>query len=203
MRPLPRLDMRSHTRCMPILEAEGVHYYYSYPESGLGNSASTIAAKVDVRGDGGFVVAPPSVHRSGCPYEWVEAPDMVDLTDPPAWMLATKAGTKAKVTNASPSDRVSPGEWTMPVEQGSRNNTAARLAGASAREGEGEEEVLDRLREWNSQCCQPALEDGEIAQVVASVFKMEHDRREGARSSIAQMMTQMGDAGTRSQADLR
>ncbi len=54
----------------------GDHYYYSYPESGLGNSASTIAAKVDVRGDGGFVVAPPSVHRSGCPYEWVEAPDM-------------------------------------------------------------------------------------------------------------------------------
>lgn len=52
----------------------GDHYYFNYPQDGLRNSASSIAPKVDVRGDGGLVVAPPSVHRSGGRYEWVIAP---------------------------------------------------------------------------------------------------------------------------------
>lgn len=52
----------------------GDHYYFNYPQDGLRNSASSIAPKVDVRGDGGLVVAPPSVHRSGERYEWVIAP---------------------------------------------------------------------------------------------------------------------------------
>lgn len=36
---------------------------------------------VDVRGDGGFVVAPPSVHPNGEPYEWSVSPDDCDIAD--------------------------------------------------------------------------------------------------------------------------
>jgi hypothetical protein len=52
----------------------GDHYFFRYPEGGLGNSAGAIAPKVDVRGDGGFVVVAPSLHRSGRRYEWIVAP---------------------------------------------------------------------------------------------------------------------------------
>ncbi len=48
----------------------GWHYIYRLPEGGIKNSASKIAKKVDVRGEGGFIVAPPSKHISGGSYEW-------------------------------------------------------------------------------------------------------------------------------------
>lgn len=49
----------------------GEHHYFAYPPDGVANSAGKIAPKVDVRGDGGLVVAPPSMHASGRRYRWV------------------------------------------------------------------------------------------------------------------------------------
>jgi hypothetical protein len=46
----------------------GRHVYFKMPEAPVRNSASKIAPGVDVRGDGGFVVSPPSVHPSGRAY---------------------------------------------------------------------------------------------------------------------------------------
>lgn len=77
----------------------GDHYYLRYPESGIANSAGRIAKKVDVRGDGGFVVAPPSVHRSGNPYAWITPPGEVELAEMPPWMAAPeKPKTTTKPT---------------------------------------------------------------------------------------------------------
>lgn len=48
----------------------GLHVYYRAGSERVRNSASKVADHVDVRGDGGYVVAPPSVHESGRTYEW-------------------------------------------------------------------------------------------------------------------------------------
>jgi hypothetical protein len=49
----------------------GYHIYYRAGSERVRNSASKVADHVDVRGDGGYVVAPPSGHESGNAYEWV------------------------------------------------------------------------------------------------------------------------------------
>jgi hypothetical protein len=49
----------------------GLHIYYRAGSHEVKNSASKVADHVDVRGDGGYVVAPPSMHESGNAYEWV------------------------------------------------------------------------------------------------------------------------------------
>jgi putative DNA primase/helicase len=46
----------------------GNHVYFSYPEGR--NTHWKIADKIDTRGEGGYVLAPPSLHRSGKRYEW-------------------------------------------------------------------------------------------------------------------------------------
>ena len=50
----------------------GLHIYYRAGEEEVRNSASKIADHVDIRGAGGYVVAPPSMHESGNNYEWLK-----------------------------------------------------------------------------------------------------------------------------------
>ena len=49
----------------------GLHVYFMY-NSALNTSGNTLGKGVDCRNDGGYVVAPPSKHRSGGRYSWVD-----------------------------------------------------------------------------------------------------------------------------------
>lgn len=50
----------------------GLHMYFEYPDRQVFNdNRAKIAWGVDVKGDGGFVVAPPSAKRGKLPYLWV------------------------------------------------------------------------------------------------------------------------------------
>jgi hypothetical protein len=62
-----------------------VHYYFKYPDDiEIKNSASAIAPGIDVRGDGGMVIAPPSVKPDVGRYVWLsDAP----IADAPQWVL--------------------------------------------------------------------------------------------------------------------
>lgn len=52
-----------------VSTGKGFHLYYSHADSALPNKTG-IKPHIDFRGDGGYVVAPPSVHASGKHYEW-------------------------------------------------------------------------------------------------------------------------------------
>lgn len=62
----------------------GVHFYYSMPDFAVGNRAKILPG-MDIRGTGGYVVAPPSIHPSGRAYLWITD---VNLDRPaPDWLL--------------------------------------------------------------------------------------------------------------------
>jgi hypothetical protein len=48
----------------------GLHQVYERPGFEIRNSAGRLGAGIDIRGDGGYIVAPPSVHITGKPYRW-------------------------------------------------------------------------------------------------------------------------------------
>jgi hypothetical protein len=51
----------------------GLHFYYKLPPGQvIKNSASVLAPHIDIRGEGGYVIAPPSRHFSGKNYEWIQ-----------------------------------------------------------------------------------------------------------------------------------
>ena len=55
-----------------VTGGKGWHYFFEYPESieAIKNSAGKIGKGLDIRADGGYVVAPPSTHLSGNLYQW-------------------------------------------------------------------------------------------------------------------------------------
>lgn len=70
-----------------------LHYYFKY-KAGLRNSAKKIAPHIDVRSEGGYVVAVPSPHfKSGGRYSWLVAPGKVELAE---WPEFKGAGGKKR-----------------------------------------------------------------------------------------------------------
>lgn len=66
--------------------AKGRHHYFRHPGGKVKNRAGILPG-VDIRADGGFVVAPGSIHPSGIRYQWHASPDEVPLATPPAWLI--------------------------------------------------------------------------------------------------------------------
>jgi hypothetical protein len=59
------------------------HYYFNHPGPKIKNSTSELGPGIDVRGDGGMVIAPPSV-RDGKAYRWLND---LEPADAPAWLI--------------------------------------------------------------------------------------------------------------------
>jgi Bifunctional DNA primase/polymerase, N-terminal len=64
----------------------GLHAYFAHPGTPVPNSAGRLGDGLDVRGDGGYVVAPPSRHPTRHLYRWISTDDG-GLPDMPSWLL--------------------------------------------------------------------------------------------------------------------
>jgi hypothetical protein len=71
-----------------VKTARGAHLYWRYPEGVTIRNAQRMAPGVDVRGEGGYVCAPPTVHRSGHVYAWVTTDGFTrEMAPAPSWLL--------------------------------------------------------------------------------------------------------------------
>lgn len=61
----------------------GLHILFA--PTGAGNRAG-IRHHIDWRGEGGYIVAPPSIHASGERYRWIVDPDRGEIPGAPAWL---------------------------------------------------------------------------------------------------------------------
>lgn len=69
-----------------VRTASGFHFYFKFPGGNIRNFAGKLGG-MDLRADGGYVVAPGSVHPSGTLYEWHASPAQLPFADPPEWLL--------------------------------------------------------------------------------------------------------------------
>lgn len=74
--------------CPTVRTGKGMHLYFAMPEGlEIGNRAGLADGAFDVRGNGGYVVAPPSIHPDGLRYEWTTSADLENLPQSPEWLL--------------------------------------------------------------------------------------------------------------------
>jgi hypothetical protein len=102
----------------------GRHHYFAHSGGHIQNTAGKLGAGLDTRGDGGYVVVPPSTH-SGKTYRWLCDLDTTPLAQPPAWLLdllsdtprAPKQDTalSAGDPNEDAEGAIIEGRWPAPV----------------------------------------------------------------------------------------
>ncbi len=115
----------------------GRHFYFAHPGGTVPNEVCILPG-LDIRGDGGQVVAAPSIHASGGQYDW----DGIDgfntpIMPAPAWLLdliVPKRGTGKK-----------PKEIPQMIPDGEKHKTCVSLAGSMRRRGCNAEEIYAAL----------------------------------------------------------
>ena len=156
----------------PTVEARtgggGRHLYFAHPGGFIRNRVG-LAQGIDLRGDGGYIVAPPSVHPSGERYVWSRglSPAQTELAPLPRWLISPSAEWRVGRSLADWRRLVRDG-----VLEGKRNSTIASLTGHLLWHGVDPEVVNELLLAWNRVRCRPPLDDAEVAQVVASIVRL-------------------------------
>lgn len=149
--------------CTRTGSGNSYHCIFQYPGFPV-KSEQAIAPGVDVKGDGGYVVGPPSRHISGNAYEWLVHPDDEDIPEAPEWLLEHLRNGQA--TPGAQSTEQGDGA-TIP--EGERNGTLASIAGSMRARGMSEEGICAALQVENENRCVPPLSAGEVVAIARSI----------------------------------
>jgi hypothetical protein len=156
----------------------GRHFLFRRPAGRAWKcSAGSLARGIDIRTDGGYIVAAPSLTEDGA-YAWAPELGLEDppdrLPEPPAW-LAAELDRVATASPTASNVADSPGEANA-IPAGQRNATLAKLAGAMRRVGMSQTEIAAALARVNRDRCVPPIADGEVERIAASVARYEPDQ---------------------------
>lgn len=173
--------------------ARGEHHYFAAPPGvAIPCSAGRLAPGLDVRAEGGYVVAPPSVHPSGAAYRWLRSPAEHALSALPD-DLVRRLLSRASVPLPSAPRQSAPRALAAPdgtgsasvvrriaayldrigtVPEGTRNATAYRLAAFLVHDvGLSAGTARAVLESWNAERCIPPLGARELGAVLRSALK--------------------------------
>ena len=154
----------------------GRHIYFAHPGHEVRNRTG-LAPGIDLRGDGGCIIVPPSVHPSGKPYAWRpgHAPGEINLAMLPVWLEQPRF-----------SDDRAPGHslayWRKLVREGvkdgQRNSTIASFTGHLLWHGVDPDVIMELMLAWNLVRCRPPLRVEEVIHTVQSIERTHQQHHE-------------------------
>lgn len=167
----------------------GYHMFYRIQEPVSCSTNSELG--IDIRGDGGYIVAPPSVHPNGSVYEWENDPTEYEI----AW---ADDNVMAFIRHVQPHNAGSKGHFKLPdvIAGGQRNDTLMRYASSMQSRGDDDLLILSALETVNKMKCTPPLSDSEVKAIVESVTsrykKGDAKRQEPGGGNVALMLKPNG-----------
>ena len=142
--------------------SDGWHQYFLAPAVEIRNSAGTLGPGLDVRGEGGYVLAPPSI-VNGKAYRWINDPEDDPVAEMPQWLLDAMTGVVGLPRTETPGA----------IPSGQRNSALASLAGSMRNRGMTPEAIEAALLAENYARCDPPLAEREVRQIAKSIGRYE------------------------------
>lgn len=147
----------------------GWHLLYRHPGVPVENVVR-MRELIDQRGDGGYIVAPPSISIKGS-YQWEMSPLDAEMAEYPSDFVEELSG--------SPSKKPWRELLEMDAHEGVRNNRAASISGGllnAVSQADWETKAWPRLIEWNRNHCMPRLSETELRKTYDSIRSSEEGK---------------------------
>ena len=141
----------------------GYHYFYQVNRETKNRAG--LYEGVDVRGDGGYIVAPPSIHPNGRAYEWEQGPEDGPLAEADGRVWAFLAGGD-KSQRAEGQGGGQSFEAPEQIPEGQRVQTLMRLLCSQQAKGLSDGAIRAAVRAENEAKCVPPLTDAELEKEV-------------------------------------
>lgn len=170
------MDLRSTT---VSLTGKGQQFFYQCPTGGALKNAVRLLPGIDIRSDGGYVCAPPSIHPNGKRYTWLLGPSS-QLPEFPTALANTARSSETSPASVNV-NWVS--EALSKLSEGNRNDTFARVVGKLHHSG------LDKTAIWalllpHARACH--FSEKELNGVIQSITRYQTDAaRAGTDSQLA------------------
>lgn len=131
----------------------GLHLYFRVPEDWTGEvrSIPDLLPGLELKGDGAYVIAPPSLHPSGRLYEILSDGD---LAPAPLALLRYRPARRIEIAGI---------QFVIP--EGMRNTELARIAGSLRAQGLPGDAIYAAIVPINEQYCRPKLPDEELRRI--------------------------------------
>ena len=138
----------------------GKHFYFAHPGVEVPCSVRELGTGLDVRGDGGYIIAPPTIHgKTRRPYKLLHERELAP------WPAALLNGSEDRRNGHAPA-------LADEIPEGERNATLTSCAGTIRRRGAGEAEIYALLSAMNVTRCKPPLSDRDVRRIARSVAGM-------------------------------
>jgi hypothetical protein len=172
-----------------VRTGRGRHYYFRRPAFEIRNDVRIGGVELDIRGEGGYVIAAGSVHPNGAVYEWLVSPGEAEIAPFPEQLNALIGSQKKKQIGAAPPagpTKAAPQKAAgldaflqceleeaeaeiAGARNGERNNTLFKMAARMARHVSAARAGWESFAEaLASVARQAGLEEGEIASTLES-----------------------------------
>lgn len=148
----------------------GKHIYFRLPPNVNAKNAVSILPGIDIRWQGGYVVAPPTQGYTFLQNALFETNDVnKTIALAPQWLIdliqSHQNQEPQQKTNATPKTD------NLVIPEGARNHTLARLAGAIRRFGVNQQCLQDILWVINQYHCNPPLSRDETDRIASSISR--------------------------------
>src|SRR5262249_9216312 len=138
---------------LTVKTGRGVHFYLEHADAL--RTQTGVIDHVDLRADGSYVVAPPSVHVTGCAYQFEDR-------ETPIAALPTTLVSQLKAVAGFTFDAGG-------FAEGERNTRLTSIAGTFARQGITGGQLDNCLLSVNANVCDPPLDHAEVMRIGRSV----------------------------------
>jgi hypothetical protein len=150
------IDLFAYTRI--VTTARGNHVYFRLPAT----IKSLKFPQLDVKAEGGYVMAPPSIHPSGTEYK-CSNPDV------PIRQIDNLKDVGIYITQVQDKPVTFNGPIESVIPETKRNSTLASLAGSMRRRGMSEDAIAAALLTENQSRCTPPLSETEVREIAHSI----------------------------------
>jgi len=168
---------KQHQTPMLVRTAKGIHFYYRHPQQEIRNSVKLFDRAIDLRGDGGYVCAPPTIHPSGSEYAWITDDISMDEVPvfSPSWVPGVETVELRPLENAGDLiDRARRYVGKIVAISGKGgHNTTFRVACKLRDFGLGYSEAEELMLEWNRWNAKPEWTRDEIRHKLKDAFREE------------------------------